>query len=139
MNYLLDTNAVSETRKARPDVNVRDWFERTHADALYLGAMVVGEIRVGIERLRRRDPTQVRGLDSWLGDLIAMYSSRIIPVDIHVAQEWGKLEATYGPLPVMDGVLAATARIHELTVVTRNVIDFERAGVRVLNPWLHHA
>lgn len=94
----------------------------------------MGEIRQGVERLRRRDPKQAKVFDRWLGDLRRDYGERILPVTAAVAEEWGRLDVP-DPLPVVDGLLAATAKTHGLTLVTRNTGQVERAGVLLLDPF----
>lgn len=134
MSFLLDTNVVSEARRATGDANVREWFAATSSSELYLSVLVLGEIRQGIERLRRRDPTQARVLDAWLATLRERYGARLLPVTAEIADEWGRLNVP-DSLPAVDGLLAATARVHNLTLVTRNVAHVERTGARVLNPF----
>jgi predicted nucleic acid-binding protein len=101
---------------------------------IYLSALTVGEIRKGIEKIRPRDPRAALALESWLGDVVAAHSDRILPVDKGVAERWGHLNAP-DPLPVLDGLLAATAQVHGLTLVTRNLKDVERSGVSCQNPF----
>jgi predicted nucleic acid-binding protein len=96
---------------------------------------VLGEIRQGIERIRRRDPAQAEALERWLEGLVAGYRDRILPVTADVAQEWGRLAASPQPPPAVDGLLAATARVHRLVLVTRNVGDVAGTGVPVVNPF----
>lgn len=135
MAYLLDTNIVAELRKKRPDPRVRGWYE-AHAQAVaYLSTLVVGELTQGVERLRRRDPKQADALEAWLSGLVASYRDRILPVTVEVAAEWGRYNAAPEPPPVVDGLLAATAAVHRLTLVTRNVSDVARTGVSVVNPF----
>lgn len=95
---------------------------------------MVGEIRQGVERLRRRDPNQAKVFDRWLAALRRDYGDRVLPITAAVAEEWGRLNAP-DPLPVVDGLLAATAKVHDLTLVTRNTAQVERTGVRLLNPF----
>jgi len=132
--YLLDTNVVSEARKQAADSNVRAWLASVPDADLYVSVLVVGEIRQGIERLRRRDPAQVVVFETWLSTLLHDYADRIIPVTAEVAEEWGRLNVP-DPLPVTDGLMAATAKLRGWTFVTRNVADLVRAGVRLLNPF----
>ncbi|HEY3348238.1 MAG TPA: type II toxin-antitoxin system VapC family toxin [Thermoanaerobaculia bacterium] len=135
MRFLLDTNVVSELRKGvRADRNVVTWFESLNADDLYLSVLVVGEIRRGIERIRRRDPKSVQALDRWLSALSAGFEDRILPVDRPVAEEWGRMNVP-DPLPVLDALLAATAKVHDLVLATRNVKVVSSTGVRTLNPF----
>jgi hypothetical protein len=101
---------------------------------LFLSVLVVGEIRLGVERLRRRDPVQAETLGRWLGEVHSTYADRILPVTSGVAEEWGRLNVP-DPLPVIDGLLAATANVHGLTLVTRNTTDLARGGVQVFNPF----
>lgn len=134
MSYLLDTNVVSELRKRTPAPPVAAWFEATPGSDLFLSVLVVGEIRQGIERLRGRDPARTRVFERWLSTLKREFADRILPVTSSVAEGWGRLNAP-GPLPVIDGLLAATALVHGLTLVTREAGRLERTGVPVLNPW----
>ncbi|MDX2153696.1 MAG: type II toxin-antitoxin system VapC family toxin [Bryobacteraceae bacterium] len=137
--FLLDTNVVSELVKPQPDANVVRWIEETDEAILFLSVITVGEIRNGIERLTRG---RRRGrLDSWLRiDLRARFRDRILPVDEFVAERWGTLSAIANargrPVPVIDGLLAATAAHHDLILVTRNVEDLAGTDVPTLNPWL---
>jgi len=134
VSYLLDTNVISEVRKANGNADVRAWFASVPGHELYLSVLVVGEIRQGIERLARRDPPQAAALERWLGQLRGRYADRILPVTTAVAEVWGRMNVP-DPLPAVDGLLAATASVHGLTLVTRNTADVERTGVKVLNPF----
>jgi toxin FitB len=134
VSFVIDTNVVSELRKQRPHPRVDAWIRSVASADLYLSVLVVGEIVQGVERLRRRDPAQAVVYDRWLSDLREEHADRILPVDGAVADEWGRLNVP-DPLPVVDGVLAATAKVRGWTLVTRNVSDVERTGVRLLNPF----
>ena len=132
--YLLDTNVVSEARKPRGDPHLRAWLATVRGDELYLSVLVLGEIRQGIERLRRRDPRQAGVYEAWLATLRRDYADRIVSVTADVAEAWGRLNVP-DPLPAIDGLLAATAQVRDLTLVSRNTADLARTGVRLLNPF----
>jgi toxin FitB len=135
VNYLIDTNIISEVRKGeRCDGHVAAWFASIDDEDIFLSVLVVGEIRKGIERARRTDPAQARGLEKWLSTLKQSYGERILPIDQMVADEWGSMSAIR-PLPTVDALLAATAKIHRMTLATRNVADVAGLGVDVLNPF----
>lgn len=134
MSFLLDTNVVSEIRKKVPNAGVAAWFESVPASELFLSALVVGEIRQGIERLTRRDAAQAETFERWLGQLVDVYGDRVVPITAEVAEVWGRLNVP-DPVPVVDGLLAATALVHGWTLVTRNVGDVAATGVRVLDPF----
>ena len=134
MSFLLDTNVLAEVRKSRANPGVKEWFEAVEEAQLFLSVLVVGEIRQGVDRLRRRDPRQAAGYDAWLTGLRTRFARRILPVTEEVAVEWGRLNVP-DPLPVVDGLLAATARVHGLTLVTRNVADVARVDVPLFNPF----
>jgi predicted nucleic acid-binding protein len=134
VSYLLDTNVVSEIRKKVPNPGVETWFTSVPADELYLSVLVVGEISQGVERLARRDPVRAGIVEGWLAQLVDVYSDRIVPVTADVADRWGRLKVP-DPLPVVDGLLAATALVHDWTLVTRNGRDVASTGVRLLNPF----
>ena len=131
---MLDTNVISEARRPRGDANVKAWLASVPADNLYLSVLVVGEIRGGIERLRRRDPVQADAYEGWLATLRRDYADRLLPVTAEVADEWGRMNVS-DPVPVVDGLMAATAKVKCLTLVTRNTADIERSGARILNPF----
>lgn len=136
--FLLDTNVISELVKPEPDANVVRWIEETDESLLFLSVITIGEIRKGVERLT---PGRRRGrLESWLRiDLRARFHNRILPVDESVAERWGELSAVAAPngkpVPVLDGLLAATAAHYDLMLVTRNVQDVAGTTVPTLNPW----
>jgi hypothetical protein len=134
VSFLLDTNVISEARKANGNSGVRSWLASVDGSHLFLSVLVIGEIRSGIERLRRRDAVQAQVYEAWLITLLQDYADRILPVTQDIAEEWGRLNSR-DPIPVIDGLLAATARAHRLTVVTRNTTDLARTGVAVINPF----
>jgi predicted nucleic acid-binding protein len=135
LKYLVDTNVVSELRKGpRAALAVVRWFESIDSDAPFLSVLTLGEIRSGIERIRRRDSQASVRLEGWLEQLAADYGDRILPVDGAIADEWGRMTARRA-LPVIDGLLAATARVNGLTVATRNSRDVAATGVPVVNPF----
>ncbi len=135
MKYLLDTNVLSEVRKAeRADGGVRRWFESVPDDALFVSVLVLGEIRRGVELKRRKDPRAAQHLEAWLEQLTRDFGERLLPVDARVADAWGRMQGTR-PLPAIDGLLAATAQANRLTLVTRNTDDFAALRIQVLNPF----
>jgi len=136
VKFLLDTNVVSELRKGpRADRKVAMWFQGLDPDELFLSVLVVGEIRRGIEGIRRRDPKAAQALDRWLLGLAAGFEDRILPVDRRVAEEWGRMNVP-DPLPVLDALMAATAKVHDLVLATRNVKDVASTGVETVNPFV---
>jgi toxin FitB len=133
--YLLDTNVLSELRKRdRANRKVLAWFESVEDSELFLSVLVLGEIRKGIEQVRPADPAQARALDQWLKGLERAYDERLLSVTAAVADRWGHLSAMR-PVSTVDGLLAATALVLDLTLVTRNAPDVAHTGVRVLNPF----
>lgn len=135
MSYLFDTNIVSELRKGhRCDPGVASWFAEVPSEGVYLSVLTVGEIRKGIENIRRRDVRTAEALEAWLGELVSAHADRILPVDEAIAEQWGRFNGP-DPLPVLDSLLAATASVHDLTLVTRNVKHVERTGVACFNPF----
>lgn len=134
MTFLLDTNVISEVRKLRPEPQVMAWLDTVSSTEIFISALTIGEIRSGIERLRRRDPAQAAALEDWLAGLRATYADRIVGVDARIAEDWGRLNVP-DPVPVVDGLLAATARCHGWTLVTRNTAGLDRCDVLLLNPF----
>ncbi|MGC4117038.1 MAG: type II toxin-antitoxin system VapC family toxin [Myxococcales bacterium] len=134
MSFLLDTNVVSELRKPSPNSGVKAWFASVDPEQLFLSVLAVGEIRIGIERLRRRDPERAKTFDAWLETLESDYADRLLPITADIAQEWGRLNVP-NPLSVVDGLMAATAKVQGLTLVTRNTQDVARTGIQLLNPF----
>jgi toxin FitB len=134
MSYLIDTNIVSELRKRDPNSQVLAWYGTVQPEDLYLSVITIGEIRRGVERLRRRDPLRAVHMERWLAGLHMSYRSRIVEIDVSIAEEWGRINVP-DPLPVVDGLLAASAIVRGWTLVTRNVRDVKHCGVRLLNPF----
>jgi hypothetical protein len=135
LRYLIDTNVLSELRKGRKcDSRVASWFRGAAGVEKFVSVLTIGEIRRGIEAIRRRDERSARKLDAWLGKLRANFAARVLAVDEPIAETWGRLMVP-DPLPVIDSILAATAIVHGLTLVTRNVDDVRRTGVPFVNPF----
>ena len=134
MPYLLDTCIVSELRKPRINPGVSSWISGMRADEAYISVLTVGEIRAGIELHRLVNPSGAGKLELWLVGLETHYADRILPITARIADRWGRLSPRR-PLPATDGLIAATGLEHDLTVVTRNVVDFQRSGVNTLNPF----
>ena len=136
--FLLDTNVVSELRKIRAgkgDPNVKDWAESVSATSLYLSSITVLELEIGVLRLERKDPRQGEMLRTWLHSrVLPEFHDRILPVDTAVAQRCARLHVP-DPAGERDALIAATALTHAMTMVTRNLADFEATGVPLLNPW----
>ena len=135
VKYLLDTNIISEIRKGpRCHPNVAAWCSNLEEDSLYLSVLVLGEIRKGIEGLRGRDAGKANELDLWLEQLQTNFQSQILPVDIAISREWGRFSSLH-TVPIVDGLLAATATAHGLVLVTRNTRDFADFGIQLINPF----
>ncbi len=138
MMFLLDTNVVSELRKVRlvkADKRVAKWADSVAVVDLYLSAITVQELEIGVQLVERRDVAQGAVLRAWLNDqVLPAFAGRILPVDAAVALRSASLHVP-DPQPVRDSLIAATALVHGMTVVTRNVSDFEASGVKLLNPW----
>ena len=135
MSFLLDTNVVSELRKKRRnDPKVQAWLSSVSSDDLFTSVIVIGEIRRGIEKVRPADPVFASQLELWLRTFQSDYQDRIISITEEIAEFWGTLCPT-DPLPEPDGLIAATALHHRMTLVTRNVEHVHRSGVQLLNPW----
>ncbi len=137
MSFLLDTNVISEMTRPRPSPRVQGWLESRGGDTLFLSAITLGELRKGAllaEAAKRR-----RLLDWIEHTLKPQFDGRVIPLDVAVLEKWADIQSSLqrhgDSLPVLDGLIAATAAVHDLSVVTRNTADFRLAGVRVVNPW----
>lgn len=138
MKYLFDTCVISELVSKQPSARVVEWVDSLDPDDVYLSVLTIGEIIKGIEKLpNSRRKTE---LHTWLKeDLLARFQGKIIPIDTDVIVEWGILtahvESAGKPMPAIDALIAATAKVNQLTLATRNVSDFHAAGMKVLNPW----
>lgn len=133
--FLVDTNVISEIGKGRRcDRRVADWYAAVERDSLWLSVLVVGELRSGIERVRRRDPARAMRLERALILTADLFADRVLAINRRIAERWGLLNAE-GVVSTIDGLIAATALVHRLTVVTRNVRDFAPTGVAILNPF----
>lgn len=135
MSYLIDTNIISEIRKGdRCDPQVSAWYASIAEEELFLSTLVLGEIRKGVELARSRDSDKAAALERWLEQVEVAFGSRVLGIDNSVAYRWGRMSAVR-PVPVIDGLLAATAVTNDLTLVTRNDRDIAGLGAKVLNPF----
>ena len=135
MTFLIDTNIISEVRKGgRCDPNVAAWWATVDDADIHLSVLVLGEIRKGIERVRATDQAQAGAIERWLAALSGTYAEHILPIDRTCADEWGRMSAGR-PVPTIDALLAATAKVHGLTLATRNVSDIAGLGADVVNPF----
>jgi toxin FitB len=136
--YLVDTNVVSEARKGKKaNVGVQKFWKVTESTDIYISAQTIGEIRRGVENIRYRgDVSQAEQLEAWLDIIATQYADHVLSFDVDCAQVWGKLMSPHPQHPI-DKQIAAIALIHNMTVVTRNVVDFERTGVQLENPFVN--
>jgi toxin FitB len=135
MNYLLDTNVISELVRAKPNPVVLKWFDSLPNEALYLSVLTIGEIRFGVEKIA--NGKRKEKLKLWLEhDLPWLFEDRILTINQHVADKWGKLRfQMQQPIPAIDSLLAATAIVYDLSLVTRNVQDFKFPELELVDPW----
>ena len=135
MSFLLDTNVISELRKgARCDRQLAAWFADLADEDIFLSVLTIGELRKGVDNIQRRDRISGSALNRWLRGIVESFRDRILVVDRAVAEEWGRMNVP-DPLPVVDGLLAATAKAHGLTFATRNTKHVTRTGVSCVNPF----
>ena len=132
--YLLDTNVVSELRRPIPQPSILHWIRGVSAEQLFLSAVTIGEIQAGIEITREQDAVKAGELEAWLNRVLATY--QILPVDAAAFREWAKQMHRRSNTLLQDAMIAAVAMVHRLTVVTRNVRDFEHFGVQIVNPFV---
>jgi toxin FitB len=134
VSFLLDTNVISETRRKTPSPQVVSWFRGVEPNTLNISVLTLGEIAKGIAKHTKRDAAKAAALIRWLESIRLNYADRILGIDAEIAEAWGRLAAERS-LAVIDGLIAATALVHNLTLVTRNIGDVAGTGVLVLNPW----
>jgi hypothetical protein len=135
VNYLIDTNIISEIRKGRQcDPGVAAWYASIDDGDVYLSVLVLGEIRKGIERVRPKDPDKARALEKWLATVQESFADRVLPVDHLVADAWGRMSAKRS-VPSVDALLVATARVNRMTLATRNTSHVRDLGADVFNPF----
>lgn len=131
--FLLDTNVVSETRKARPHGGVLAWLGATPTTVMHVSVVTLGELQAGVEATRRPNPHRAEAIEGWIDDLAAGFT--VIPMEAETFRLWARLMVGKSQPLMLDAMIAATAIVHELTVATRNVKDFESFGVPLFNPF----
>ena len=131
--YLLDTNVVSELRRRKPNPTVVQWLESVPAERLFLSAVTAGEIQAGIEVTREQDSKKAEELEGWLAQVVA--SHEVLSMDANVFREWARLKHRRSNTLIVDAMIAATAKVHALTVATRNLTDFNTLGVSTFDPF----
>jgi len=134
LEYLLDTNVLSETRKKKADAGVIAFLQAAEASTLYISVLTLGELRKGVAKKKREDAEMAKRLTDWVDGLEYSFADRILGVDAATARLWGDWSSER-PRPVVDTLLAATAVLHGLTLVTRNVRDVRGIAVKLLDPW----
>ncbi len=132
--YLLDTNVISELRKTKPHGAVVSWLQQLDNRDIYLSAMVVGEVQAGIELTRRQDAEKAREIEFWLSQVVATF--QVLPLDGEVCREWARLMHRRSKALTEDALIAATAKVHDFTLATRNVRDFQGWGLQLTNPFI---
>jgi predicted nucleic acid-binding protein len=131
--YLLDTNIISELRRPRPSRVVVEWFSRVEMDTVFLSVVTIGELQLGVEKMRDQDHVRAAAIETWVGFVSESYN--ILPMNVPVFRQWARLMHRRPRELVADAMIAATAIVHNLTVVTRNLRDFEPFSVPTLNPF----
>jgi predicted nucleic acid-binding protein len=133
--YLLDTKVVSEVNRPRPNARVAAFLDQLDADDMFVSVLTVGELRRGMEAKRRTDAVMADRLSLWIAQLERSFKDRVLSIDVSIASLWGRLSAAR-TRPVVDTLIAATAIVHGMTLVTRNVAGMRDTGVRLVDPWL---
>jgi len=134
--FLLDTNVISEFGATTPNPAVLAWLNLTPTQECRISVVTIGELQAGVTKLEARGRTRRAGqIREWIDALESQWANRILPIDIETAKAWGALRGAGRTMPMVDSLLAATAIVHDLSVVTRHTKDFEDTGVRLINPW----
>ena len=131
--YLLDTNVVSELRKQKPHGAVLAWIQSLRSEETFISAITLGELQAGVELTRTQDPTKAREIERWVDRLAGLYE--VLPMDAHCFREWGRLMHKKSERLIEDAMIAATARVHDLVITTRNERDFIEFDVQIYNPF----
>jgi predicted nucleic acid-binding protein len=131
--YLLDTNVISELRRPKPHPGVVTWLEGIGADAIFVSAVTIGELQIGVENIREQDSERAKHVELWVDDVTTHYN--VLPMDVPSFRRWAQLIRGQPRDVIADAMIAATAIVHNLTVVTRNVRDFARFDVAIINPF----
>jgi hypothetical protein len=131
--YLLDTNIISELRRPRPHAHVVGWLSSVAADQVFISAVTLGELQAGVENVRRQDPGRAADIERWIDSIAGSYS--VLPMDGRAFRRWARLMHGQPADLIADAMIAATAAVHKLTVVTRNLRDFDRLGVTAFDPF----
>jgi predicted nucleic acid-binding protein len=135
VSFLLDTNVISEARRRRPDPKVMSWLDGVDPDLAHVSVLTFGEIAKGIAQRAHRDPTGAQLLRDWLDATRSLYADKTVLIDAEISEAWGRLAAKR-TLPIVDGLLAATAIVRGMIFVTRDTRDIADTGVRTFNPWI---
>ena len=134
MRYLLDTNIISELRKKVPNNGVQEWIKQVQVNQIYISCLTVGEIKTGILKLAKKDKAQARLIDKWLEELMHEYKEQILGIDLETSEEWAKLMSSDSN-HIIDNLIAAQAIQNNMTVVTRNIKDYQAGSLKLLNPF----
>ncbi|WP_342269727.1 type II toxin-antitoxin system VapC family toxin [Rickettsia endosymbiont of Orchestes rusci] len=137
MKYLLDTNIISELRKKTPDIRVMEWFSNIHPSQLYLSCLTIGEIKIGVLKIAKKDKATSLGLMKWLDSLIIDYAEKIIGVNLEICEEWAEL-MSIDSTNAIDSLIAAQAKQRNIILVTRNIKHYSMFDIRIFNPFDTH-